>query len=165
MKRIILYVFCLFIIQNACPQTDSLCSQDNNFELILKLPHADFNYSFINDIDTCFWTNDIQNIIRTEGEYSIYVFKRSEMRLSKSGFQEEFVEYIFQKIDDDIVLESIYIPLTWREPPISRVVLYSSDVIPVSDSVPVRNILFHNIKEIGIDIMNKRGHLIYKTVQ
>lgn len=165
MKKIILYIFCFFNIWRACSQNDSVCLQDNNFKLILELSYVDFNYSFINNIDSCFWTDEIENIIQPKGEYSIYVFKRNTIGLSKLGFQEEFVECIFQKIDNNIVLESIYIPLTWREPPISSVVLFSTNTITISDSVPIRNILFHNINETGIDVLNKQGYLIYKDVR
>lgn len=149
----------------ACSQNDCICLQDNNFKLIYELPHADFNYSYINNIDSCFWNGEIENIIKPNGEYSICVFKRNTIRLSKLGFQEEFVECIFQKIDNNIVLESIYIPLTWREPPISNVVLFSTIAIAISDSVPIRNILFHNIKEAGVDILHKQGCIIYKDVR
>lgn len=165
MKKIILYIFCFFNIWRVCSQNDSICLQDNNFKLILELSYVDFNYSFINNIDSCFWTGEIENIIQPKGEYSIYVFKRNTIGLSKLGFQKEFVECIFQKIDNNIVLESIYIPLTWREPPISSVVLFSTNTITISDSVPIRNILFHNIEEAGIDILNKEGCLIYKDAQ
>ncbi len=165
MKKIILYIFCVFSIWRTCSQNDSICLQDNNFKLILELSYVDFNYSFINNIDSCFWTNDIENIIQPNGEYSIYVFKRRTIRFSKLGFQEEFVECIFQKVDNNIVLESIYIPLTWREPPISTVVLFSTNTITISNSVPIRNILFYNIKETGIDILNKQGCLIYEDIR
>ena len=165
MKKIILYIICFFYVWDVCSQNDSICLQDNNFKLALELSCVDFNYSFINNIDSCFFFIVIENIIRPIGEYSIYVFKRNTMRLSKLGFQEEFVECIFQKIDNNIVLESIYIPLTWREPPISSVMLFSTNAITISDSVPIRNILFYNIKETGIDILNKQGCLIYEFVR
>lgn len=146
----------------------NIFSQTNDFQLVEKICHADFNYHFIDNIDSCFYENiDSCNIreklLLSEGSYSIYVFERHIKNSSKKGFESERIDCIFQKTCNDTIVESIYIPLTWREPPISRVMLFSKKKIPLNEPIKICDIEFLNIS--GIEYYSSSRFLDINLIQ
>lgn len=140
--------------------------QTADFRLTQKIYHADFNYHFIECIDTCFHWNidscDIKKKILSKGFYSIYVFERHLEMFDKLGGKSERIECVFQKVFNDTIVESIYIPLTWREPPISAVILYSNIKFKICKYIEISSLDFHSKLDYGINILPCEGYIIYE---
>lgn len=106
---------------------------------------------------------DIDDFIMNGGGYTVYCFIRRMVCESKDSLRTvDFgMEYILVKVKGKRILESYYLPFSWREPPISNVVLRSRKNRKISRRVCTKYIRFVPVREDGINIL-KDGYLVFK---
>lgn len=140
--------FVLFVL------TSAVCrGQDCEFHVDRMILHADINYDLIRVIDTIDIEGLCDNIVLMDSnEYSIYLLSRKGKGISLNEDTIDVSELIIFKSYNDRILESYYIPLSWREPPLSNVILHSRKTIPTKAII--------DINEIGLLPINPDGFSI-----
>jgi hypothetical protein len=129
-----------------------------NSEFLLRDIHyqSDINYSAISKIDDCSLENLIDSVFNIqEGKFTIYRFERISTIDTKDNLRtKENKEIIITKVLGNKILEAYYCPLSWREPPISHVVLVSQKKVRLSKEVSVKRLKFKNLTQGGLVLLN-----------
>lgn len=136
--------------------------QESNFYIKQISYKVDFDKINIDDIDSIpIDSLSINKFNLIEGKYTIYFFERKILGKSKDDINLPIkYDLIIIKVDNEKLIESYYFPLSWREPPISNVILNSKKGIKISKKLSTDSIGFVPIKDEGINILQK-GCLIF----
>lgn len=138
--------------------------QENNFYIKQITYQSDFDFIDFNDIDNIPMDRLSINMFNLkEGKYTIYCFERKKLGESKDNINSPLQsDYLLIKTDKGKIIESYYLPLSWREPPISNVILSSKKEIKISSKISTDIILFMPINDSGINIL-KQSYLFFKS--
>lgn len=125
-------------------QSSKLNAQ-NIFHLKDSFERSDLNYSAISNMDYSNYDHLLDSVFNAvRGKFKIYRFVRFSKGISKDNVDPDstFKELIVLKVKNNIVLEGYYVPLDWREPPISSVLLKSTTRIAFKDFLNTDDLKF-----------------------
>ena len=116
---------------------------------------SDVNFNAISNIDKYPLDNLIDSVFNVQaGKYIVYRFERFSVSNSKDNLNsKEYQELIIAKVSGNIIVEAYYCPLSWREPPISSVVLVSQRKVRLKKRLSTKKMKFKNINPNGLRVL------------
>ena len=116
---------------------------------------SDVNFNAISNIDKYPLDNLIDSVFNVQaGKYIVYRFERFSVANSKDNLNsKEYQELIIAKVSGNIIVEAYYCPLSWREPPISSVVLVSQRKVRLKKRLSTKKMKFKNINPNGLRVL------------
>lgn len=99
----------------------TLFAQTKEYKLITKTENADFNYRFLDFIDTIRTREARRNVFNpVKGKNTVYVFTATYKGLSYDNTEKNFQDILIVKTDSkQKILDAYQHTLEWAEPPFS----------------------------------------------